>query len=84
MTTTSCPFRGLLINYLANQPIQLEEQLEFFEHVDHCQLCWETIYQYRKAQHPQFYKSLSARSKRQDNIEDYYQQVAAIGSHIRY
>ncbi len=54
--------RQHIAGFLSNQ-LNVDEQLEFLEHIETCVQCWEEIYNARKNEHPHFYKRTSRQVK---------------------
>ena len=55
ISTLTCN-RSLLVNFLGNQ-LDLDDKLEFLDHVRECKKCWGEIYAARKNEHPHYYKT---------------------------
>ena len=48
--------RSLLVNFLGNQ-LDLDDKLDFLDHVRECKKCCGEIYAARKNEHPHYYKA---------------------------
>ena len=64
MLTENCK-REQIVGFLTNR-LDIDDRLEFLDHVETCTHCWEEIYNARKSEHPHFYK----RSSRQVKLSD--------------
>ena len=60
--TPTCD-RSLIVRFMGNQ-LDLDDKLEFLDHVRECKQCWGEVYNARKNEHPHYYK----RSKRQVKV----------------
>lgn len=68
--------REYVVGFLSNQ-LDVDEQLEFLDHIEECVQCWEEIYNARKNEHPHYYKRTGrqvkiseSELKRIDTVQD--------------
>ena len=54
--------RDLLLGFL-NGELDVDDCLEFLDHVESCTRCWEEVYNAEKSKHPHYYKKNSRQLK---------------------
>ncbi len=62
MILTDVCDRQTVARFLGNE-LDLDEKLEFLEHLEECKQCWGEVYNARKNEHPHYYKKTSRRLK---------------------
>ena len=48
--------------FLCNE-LDLDEMLDFLDHIQECKQCWTEVYNARKNEHPHYYKKTTRRLK---------------------
>ncbi len=51
-----------IARFLCNE-LDLDEMLDFLDHIQECKQCWTEVYNARKNEHPHYYKKTTRRLK---------------------
>ena len=62
MILTEICNRQTVVRFLCNE-LDLDEQLDFLDHIQECKLRWTEVYDARKNEHPHYYKKTTRRLK---------------------
>jgi len=62
MILTEICNRQAVTRFLRNE-LDLDEKLDFLDHLQECKQCWTEVYDARKNEHPHFYKKITRRLK---------------------
>ena len=62
MIPTGICNRPAVVRFLGNE-LDLDEKLDFLDHIQQCKQCWTEVYNARKNEHPHYYKKTTRRLK---------------------
>ena len=62
MIPTEICNRQTVVRFLCNE-LDLDEKLDFLDHLQECKQCWTEVYNARKNEHPHYYKKTTRRLK---------------------
>jgi len=62
MISTEICNRQTVVGFLCNE-LDLDEKLDFLDHLQECKQCWTEVYNARKNEHPHYYKKTTRRLK---------------------
>ena len=74
--TDNCK-RELLLGFLHGE-LDVDDCLEFLEHVENCTRCWGEVYNAEKNKHPHYYKTKSQLKLSEKEIREFESKEKAI------
>ena len=62
MISTEICNHQTVVRFLGDE-LDLDEKLDFLDHIQECKQCWTEVYNARKNEHPHYYKKTNRRLK---------------------